>query len=145
MKISMVLRMIQRAKLHMAVVVDEFGGTAGLVTLEDILEELVGEIWDEHDEPEDYYRQTGDGEYVATGYANIDDLLSVLGIKEKEKSDATTVGGWVIEKLGRIPAPGSSFLFENVRVTVTKANSRRVLEVRLRVLDDMPDDGEKAE
>ena len=69
----------------------------------------------------------------------------MLGIKEKEKSDATTVGGWVIEKLGRIPAPGSSFLFENVRVTVTKANSRRVLEVRLRVLDDMPDDGEKAE
>lgn len=145
MKISMVLRMIQRAKLHIAVVVDEFGGTAGLVTLEDILEELVGEIWDEHDEPEDYYRQTGDGEYVATGYANIDDLLSALGMKEKEKSDATTVGGWVIEKLGRIPAPGSSFLFENVRVTVTKANSRRVLEVRLRVLDDMPDDGEKAE
>lgn len=137
MKISMVLRMIQRAKIHMAIVVDEFGGTAGLVTLEDILEELVGEIWDEHDEPEDYLRQISDDEYIATGYANLEDMFERLGVDIKEEFDATTVGGWVIEKLGRIPAPGSSFLFECLRVTVTKANARRVLEVRIRKLEEL--------
>lgn len=142
MKISMVLRMIQRAKIHMAIVVDEFGGTAGLVTLEDILEELVGEIWDEHDEPEDYLRQLSDDEYVATGYANLDDMFERLGVDTKEEFDATTVGGWVIEKLGRIPSPGNAFLFENLRVTVTKANAKRVLEVKIKRLEELTDEKE---
>ncbi len=143
MKISMVLRMIQRAKLHMAIVVDEFGGTAGLVTLEDILEELVGEIWDEHDEVEDCVRQTGDDEYLVTGFANLEDLFERLGVNTKEEFDATTVGGWVIEILGRIPPTGSSFVFENLRVYVTKANSKRVLEVRVKVMpvEDDEDEG----
>ena len=134
MKISMVLRMIQRAKLHMAIVVDEFGGTAGLVTLEDILEELVGEIWDEHDEVEDCVRQTGDDEYLVTGFANLEDLFERLGVNTKEEFDATTVGGWVIETMGKIPPTGSSFMFENLRVLVTKANSKRVLEIRVKVM-----------
>lgn len=142
MKISMVLRMIQRAKLHMAIVVDEFGGTAGLVTLEDILEELVGEIWDEHDEVEDCVRQTGDDEYVVTGFANLDDLFERLGVNTKQEFDATTVGGWVIEVMGKIPPTGSSFMFENLRVVVTKANSKRVLEVRVKVMP-VEEDGEE--
>ncbi len=142
MKLSMVLRMIQRAKIHMAIVVDEFGGTAGLVTLEDILEELVGEIWDEHDEPEDYLRQLSDDEYVATGYANLDDMFERLGVDTKEELYATTVGGWVIEKLGRIPSPGNAFLFENLRVTVTKANAKRVIEVKIKRLEELTDEKE---
>lgn len=143
MKISMVLRMIQRAKLHMAIVVDEFGGTAGLVTLEDILEELVGEIWDEHDEVEDCVRQTADDEYLVTGFANLEDLFERLGVNTKQEFDATTVGGWVIETMGKIPPTGSSFMFENLRVYVTKANSKRVLEVRVKVMpvEDDEDDG----
>ena len=142
MKISMVLCMIQRAKIQMAIVVDRFGGTAGLVTHEDILEELVGEIWDEHDEPEDYLRQLSDDEYVATGYANLDDMFERLGVDTKEEFDATTVGGWVIEKLGRIPSPGNAFLFENLRVTVTKANAKRVLEVKIKRLEELTDEKE---
>ncbi len=80
MKISVVLRMLQRARVHMAIVVDEFGGTAGLVTLEDIIEELVGEIWDEHDEVEELYRQVSDDEFVVKGFSNVSDVLERLGV-----------------------------------------------------------------
>lgn len=134
MKISLVLRMLQRAKMHMAVVVDEFGGTAGIVTLEDILEELVGEIWDEHDEVEEEYKQVSGDEYIVSGYANLADVLERLGVDTKDEFDSTTVGGWVIEELGTIPAPGSEFAFENLIVTVVSANVKRVLEVKFKVL-----------
>ena len=134
MKIDVVLRMLQRAKTHMAIVVDEFGGTAGLVTLEDILEELVGEIWDEHDEVEEAYRKTGDDEYIANGFANILDVLEGLGVDTKDEFDSTTVGGWAIERIGKIPTSGATFEYENLVVTVTKANSKRVLEVKFKVL-----------
>ena len=113
MKISAVLRTLQRAKMHMAIVVDEFGGTAGVVTLEDIIEELVGEIWDEHD---------------------VFDVFERLGVEAGEDFDATTIGGWVTEEMGAIPPVGGSFRYENVVVTVSKANAKRVLEVRIKVL-----------
>ena len=134
MKVDVVLRMLQRAKTHMAIVVDEFGGTAGLVTLEDILEELVGEIWDEHDEVEESYRDVGNDEYVANGFANVADVFEGLDVDTKEEFDSTTVGGWVIEELGKIPTSGATFEFENLVVTVTKANLKRVLEVKIKVL-----------
>lgn len=135
MKISLVLRMLQRGKMHMAIVVDEFGGTAGVVTLEDILEELVGEIWDEHDDvQEEGVRQISDDEYVVNGFSNVSDVLEQLDVDTKEDFDATTVGGWVIEELGNIPVAGGSFRFENLLVTVSKANAKRVLEVKIKVL-----------
>ena len=143
MKISVVLRMLQRARTHMAIVVDEFGGTAGVVTLEDILEELVGEIWDEHDEVEESIRQISEDEYLVPGFSNLTDVLERLGAETKEEFDSTTVGGWVIEELGAIPAAGRSFEFGNLAVTVTKANARRVLEVKFKVLPK--DDKEEEE
>lgn len=145
MKISLVLRMLQRGKMHMAIVVDEFGGTAGVVTLEDILEELVGEIWDEHDDvQEEGIRQTSEDEYIVNGFANVSDVLEQLDVDTKEDFDATTVGGWVIEELGNIPAAGGSFRFENIVVTVSKANAKRVLEVKVKVMPKPEeDDGDK--
>ncbi len=140
MKISVVLRMLQRAKMHMAVVVDEFGGTAGIVTLEDILEELVGEIWDEHDEVEEAFRQVSEDEYLVNGHANLANILEGLGVETKEEFDATSVGGWIIEEIGAIPAAGRSFRFENIIVTVTKANARRVIEAKIKILPKQEDE-----
>ncbi len=142
MKISLVLRMLQRAKMHMAIVVDEFGGTAGIVTLEDILEELVGEIWDEHDEVEEEYRQVSGDEYIVSGYANLADVLERLGVDTKDEFDSTTVGGWVIEEIGTIPTPGNEFTFENLLVTVVSANVKRVLEVKFKVLPKQSEEEE---
>lgn len=133
-KISALLRQLQRSKSHVAVVSDEFGGTLGIVTLEDILEELVGEIWDEHDEVEEPVRQTGEGAYrisCAEGPEILKDLFH-----EDPGDDNTTLGGWVAEQLGHIPVQGDTFLWEELKVTVTKTDGRRVLEVEVRKLDE---------
>jgi CBS domain containing-hemolysin-like protein len=134
MKISDVLRLMQKTRLHMAVVVDEFGGTAGIVTLEDIIEELVGEIWDEHDEEEILLRAIGDDMFIVAGSENLDDMFDSFGIKIKEEFDSLTVGGWVTEKLGKIPLVGENFTFENLEVTVAKANAKRVLELKVKLI-----------
>ena len=87
----------------MAVVVDEYGGTAGIITLEDILEELVGEIWDEHDEVVEDIRQQSDGSWLIAGGASVDDVAEELDIRDKEEIDAVAIGGLVQEKLNRDP------------------------------------------
>lgn len=133
MKISTVLRMLQKAKIHMAIVVDEFGGTEGIVTLEDILEELVGEIYDEHDEVEVLCRKEGDDTYIVSGAHNLEDLFDEFGMHVKEEFDSTTVGGWANERLGKIAAAGDTFSYENLDIAVLKANAKRVLEVRVKV------------
>ncbi len=138
-KISALLRQLQRSKSHVAVVSDEFGGTLGIVTLEDILEELVGEIWDEHDEVEEPVRQTGEGAYrisCAEGPEILKDLFH-----EDPGDDNTTLGGWVAEQLGHIPVQGDTFLWEELKVTVTKTDGRRVLEVEVRKLDEAVEAG----
>lgn len=133
MKISTVLRMLQKAKIHMAIVVDEFGGTEGIVTLEDILEELVGEIYDEHDEVEELCRKVGDDTYLVSGTHNLQELFETFGMNVREEFDSTTVGGFITEQLGKMAAAGDTLQYENLDITVTKANNKRVLEVRIKV------------
>ena len=121
-KISALLRLLQQKKSHLAVVVDEFGGTSGLVTMEDILEELVGDIWDEHDEVEEDFRRLEDGTLEAVGSARLEELFELLDIREEY--DAVTVSGWVMQELGSIPRAGDTFDFQGRRITVTAVDGR---------------------
>lgn len=134
MKISTVLRMLQKGKVHMAIVVDEFGGTAGIVTLEDILEELVGEIWDEHDKVEVMYKKLDESTYLVRGSENIEELLEAFEIDYKEEFDSISIGGFITEQLEKIPVVGEKIIFKNLEFSVTKANTKCVLEVKVKVL-----------
>ena len=128
-KISELLRILQDEKAHMVIVVDEYGGTEGLVTLEDIVEELVGEIWDEHDEVIEEFKKQADGSYLISCSADLTDLFDLFKIKGE--CDANTISGWVMEQIGRIPEEGDHFTAEGLDVTVTKVDHRRVLEIRV--------------
>lgn len=129
--ISVLLRQLQHAKAHMAVVVDEYGGTAGIVTMEDILEELVGDIWDEHEEVIEEFRKVGEGRYVIQCTANLEDMFELLGLDDEY--DSVTVSGWVFQELGHVPRVGDTFVYEDLRVLVTKTDARRVLEIEVEV------------
>ena len=96
-RISDLLRQLQQNKVHMAVVVDEYGGTQGIVTMEDIMEELVGEIWDEHDEVIEEFRKQSDGSYLVACSADLDDLYDLFDMKPGQEYDASSVSGWVME------------------------------------------------
>ena len=133
-ELGLLLRTLQKKKSHMAIVVDEYGGTAGLVTLEDILEELVGEIWDEHDEVIESFRKQEDGSYLIAAGADLTDLYDLFSISGE--CDASTVSGWVIDELGRLPQVGDHFQAEGLDVTVTQVDHRRVLEIRVAVLPE---------
>lgn len=137
-KISELLRILQREKAHMVIVVDEYGGTEGLVTLEDIVEELVGEIWDEHDEVIEEFKKQEDGSYLISCSADLTDLFDLFSIKGE--CDANTISGWVMEQIGRIPEEGDRFQSDGLDVTVTKVDHRRVLEIRVEVLPEPEDD-----
>ena len=131
------LRILQKNKVHMAVVVDEYGGTQGIVTLEDILEELVGEIWDEHDEVIEIFQKQPDESYLIACSADLDDMYDLFQVKGT--CDAATVSGWVLEQVGRVPEVGDHFEAEGLDVTVTRVEHRRVLEIQVRVLQDTED------
>ena len=131
-KISHLLRILQREKAHMVIVVDEYGGTEGLVTLEDIVEELVGEIWDEHDEVIEEFKKQADGSYLISCSADLTGLFDLFSISDE--CDANTVSGWVMEQVGRVPEAGDHFVADGLDVTVTKVDHRRVLEIKVVVL-----------
>ena len=133
-KISELLRILQREKAHMVIVVDEYGGTEGLVTLEDIVEELVGEIWDEHDEVIEEFRKQSDGSYLVACSADLDDLYDLFDMKPSEEYDASSVSGWVMEEIGRVPDVGDRFRADGLEVCVTRVEHRRVMEIRVRRL-----------
>lgn len=128
------LHELQQSQTHMAVVVDEFGGTEGIVTMEDIVEELVGEIWDEHDQKIEYFRRIGEGRYAVDCSADLDDFFAFfhLGL-DAEDFDYVTVSGWVMEQLGKVPSAGDSFTYKDMRVTVTSATARHAVQVVLQL------------
>ncbi len=128
-KLDDLMRQFQRTKTHMAVVNDEYGGTVGIVTLEDVVEELVGEIWDEHDEVVEQFRPQPDGAYLVDCSADLDSLYDLFS-RTGEHSSAT-VSGWVLERLGRIPEVGDGFDWDGLQVTVTHVERHRVLEIRV--------------
>ena len=115
----------------MAVVIDEYGGTVGIVTLEDILEELVGEIWDEHDEVIENIEEIGENRYKVLCSCDLDDLFEKFDMDEE--IDITSVGGWVIDQFDRIPEIGESFDYKNLHVTVLERDERHVLTVTVQV------------
>ena len=129
-KIFKLLRILQMNKVHMAVVVDEYGGTEGIVTLEDILEGLVGEIWDEHDEVTEFLRKQPDGSYNIDCTTDLDDMYDLFEIKGE--CEASTVSGWVLEQIDRIPKQGDHFIAEGLEVTVTAVDNRRVMEINVK-------------
>lgn len=136
--VNELMKELQEKQLHMAVVTDEFGSTAGIVTLEDILEEIVGEIWDEHDEIIQEIKEVGDKEYIVSGRANIENFFSELDLDEEIES--VTVGGWAMEVLGKIPEVGDSFEEYGIAVEVTEMDGRRVESIH--VFDKREDDSD---
>ncbi len=137
MKISKLLKLLQKSKSHIAVITDEYGGTMGIVTLEDIIEELVGEIWDEHDKVINDFEQISDNIYKVNCSANLDKMFRLFEINEE--LDIATVSGWVIERFGCIPKEGDCFTYENLDITVTKTDPHRVLEVTV-VVHEKPEE-----
>ena len=131
-KISVLLKKLQSKKIHMAIVLDEYGGTLGLVTVEDIIEELVGEIYDEYDEEVVEIKENEDGSYLISGATEIDNFFEKFELyDEEEKFDANSVGGWVTEVIGEIPITGRSFEYKNLSVKVTKTTRKKVLEIKV--------------
>ena len=125
-KINDLLRELQKNQRHIAIVTDEYGSTAGLVSLEDILEEIVGDIWDEHDEIIEEIKEVGEGEYIVSGKANIEKLFEELDVEEDEEIDALTVNGWAMDALGKIPEVGDTFEANGLSVEVLEMDGRRI-------------------
>lgn len=129
MEVTDLLAMLKNNKAHMAIVKDEYGGTLGVVTMEDILEELVGDIWDEHDKVIETIRQVDVTKYLVKGNAYLDDLIEKLELHELDGDDYVTVNGWVIANLGKIGQVGDRFTYKDLLIKVTNASAKKVLEV----------------
>jgi len=139
--ISSILKEFRRKHLMMAVVVDEFGGTMGILTLEDILEEIVGDIYDESDEVEQDVVSTGADAFTVDGSTTLADFFEYVGYEPPSfDSEYSTVGGWAVEQLDRFPRPGDHFVFDRFDVTVTAAEAMRVETLAVRLL---PEDEEE--
>jgi len=128
-KIGDILRSLQKNKSHIAVILDEYGGTLGIVTMEDILEELVGEIWDEHDEVVEAITETDEGIYLVEGAISFDDFTEFFGFEEDE--DIYSVSGWAAMHLGCMPQKGDSFNTGCFHVEITEAENHRVVRMKL--------------
>lgn len=127
--LSKLLKLFQTKKTHLVVVLDEFGGTEGIVTMEDVLEELVGEIYDEHDEVDEELVTMEDGSRLVDGSLQLSELMDLMGVEDTYSAD--TVGGWVAEVLGVIPFEGAEFETEELSGTVVHMEKRRVTQVRV--------------
>ena len=129
-KIGALLKELQSRKVHIAVVLDEYGGTAGIITLEDILEELVGEIWDEYDEVSAEIEKKSETEYVVAGSADVGEVFEALHIEAADqKAQAGIINGWIMNELGRVPEEGDSFAYQGYQIKALKMNEKRVEKV----------------
>lgn len=135
MNIGVLLKKLQAEHSHIAIIIDEYGCITGLVTMEDILEELVGEIWDEHDTVIHEIEQIAPTEYYILGSTNMDKVCDILDIEETE-FDSQTASGWVMETLNKIPKEGDHFQYKNFKVTVSKMTNMRVDAIT--VQDNIP-------
>ena len=143
-RISTLLKQLQKEKVHMAAVSDEYGGTVGIVTLEDILEELVGDIWDEHDEEEVLFGKISEQEYWVDGKCDLEEFFEIYDMPEEDENfEANTVGGWVTEYVGDIPTTGQLFRFKNLEIKVVKTTRQKVLKIRSRFDENLPTDEDK--
>ena len=140
-KVSSLLKRLQAEKSHIAVVLDEFGGTLGIVTMEDILEELVGEIWDEHDDVEEYFKQLPSGEYIANCDVSMDDFCNFFDVQIE--SDSSTLNGWIAEKLDKVPEKGEQFTYNTLQITVTETDSHRVMSALIKVVEPKEEETEE--
>ena len=143
-RISTLLKQLQKRKIHMAAVADEYGGLVGIVTMEDILEELVGEIWDEHDEEEVLFGKISEKEYWVDGKCELPDFFALYDMDGAEdECESNTVGGWVTERYGAIPPIGEVLRFRKLEIKVVKATEQKVLKVRTSWNDDLDGDDEE--
>lgn len=133
-KISALLKQLQKKKVQIAVVLDEYGGTLGIVTMEDILEELVGEIWDEHDEEVEYFKKVDEDVYLVDGNAPLHETFKFFEMDDEiDNFEANTTSGWVVEKLGFIPRAGTKFEHLNLDIEVLKSTVKKVLQIKVTV------------
>lgn len=130
-KIDDVLRLLQKNKSHIAVVLDEYGGTYGIVTMEDILEELVGEIWDEHDEVIEEFVKVSEDTYIVNSVATVESFSKEFDVNIE--SENVSIGGWVSEMIGKIPQEGDSFEFENLFIRVKSTDNHRISKIDVKV------------
>jgi putative hemolysin len=145
MKVSMLLPELQRLKSHMAIVVDEYGGTSGLITLEDILEEIVGDIWDEHDEKINIMTKISENLYEFDAQYQLDDFSKLLKVKIPESSASHSLGGWIFEELERIPKVGEGFQYGNFHISVQEVENHRIRKVRVEILEIDENEGQEEE
>jgi putative hemolysin len=142
-KVDELMAEMQSQRVHMALVVDEYGGLAGLVTLEDIVEEIVGEIQDEFDRAEDLpYQELGQGEYQFQGRVGLDDFNEIVG-SSLPSNEAETLGGFIFNRIGHVPAAGESIQVDNLVLTVTQVSGRRIRKVRAQWIAVTPESQEK--
>lgn len=139
--IRMILKKQQKAKTHVAVVVDEYGGTCGIVTMEDILEELVGEIWDEHEEAEVLLRRIAPDTYLVDASMDFEEFAEYF--KLNDESEMVSVSGWVMEQFGRVPEQGDQLTYKGLEIEVTKVGNHHVDEIRVK--QTVVEDGETSE
>ncbi len=128
-KIDELLEKLQKSKSHLAVVLDEYGGTYGIVTMEDILEEIVGEIWDEHDEVIESIKCCGKDTYIVNASMDLDDFCEYFEIETE--SESTSLSGWIMEQMEKIPESGEMFVYGNLTITVEKVDNHRITEAKV--------------
>lgn len=134
-KIDDLLKTLKAKKCHMAIVVDEFGGTMGIVTMEDIIEELIGDVFDEHDEVTNDYKELPDGSFIVKCSADLDDFLAKFEISVDDEEDLPqTVNGFIMKELGTFPQVGDSFNYQTLKIDIKKISSKRVEEIQVSVI-----------